>query len=46
MIALLQGMHLLITHALDLGLLVQENISLKLKVVRRLFASAVLTLNW
>ena len=45
MIVLCQGVHLLITPALDLGSLVQANISSKLIVVCRLFASAVLTLN-
>jgi len=38
-------LHLLITPAVDLGFLVLENICLKLIVVRRLFASAVLYLN-
>ena len=44
-IVVLQGGHLLITPALDLGFLVKENIYSKLIVVSRLFASAVLTLN-
>ena len=45
MIVLLQGIHLLITPALDSGFLVEENVSSKLIVVCRLFAGAVLTLN-
>ena len=45
MIVLLKGVYLLITPALDLGFLVLENISSKLIVACRLFASAFLTLN-
>ena len=45
MIVLLQGANLLITPAFDLGFLAYENIFSKSIVVRRLFASAVFTLN-
>ena len=45
MIVLLQGAHLLITPAFDLGFLAYENIFSKLIVVCRLFAGAVFTLN-
>ena len=45
MIVLLQGAHLLITPAFDLGFLTHENIFSKLIVVCRLFTSAVFTLD-
>ena len=45
MIVIFQGVYLLITTTFDLGFLVLGKMSSKLIVLRRLFATAVLTLN-
>ena len=45
MIVIFQGVYLLITTTFDLGFLVLGKMSSELIVLRRLFATAVLTLN-